>query len=213
MRMFLEKGFVNTSAKAICDELGISTGNLTFYYPTKEHILLELTKEITQFHEKCLKNISKKGYDDLFTYCWEVTAQITLCDEFENMKDLYFAMYSHPMTLNYIKDWTAEKNLKILGDRLSDWDINRFRRAEIVNCCIERSALTEPCTDDYSLEDKIRLILTCILKIYDIDKVSREKTINDILSTDYKKTGKELYKQLSKYVENYNQKAIENSKF
>ena len=37
MKMFLEKGFTNTSAKAISNELNISTGNLTFYFPT--HLL------------------------------------------------------------------------------------------------------------------------------------------------------------------------------
>ena len=34
-RMFLEKGFTNTSVKMISDELGISTGNLTFHFPSK----------------------------------------------------------------------------------------------------------------------------------------------------------------------------------
>ena len=42
MRMFLERGYSNTSIKAISDELDISTGNLTFHYPTKEHLLAKL---------------------------------------------------------------------------------------------------------------------------------------------------------------------------
>lgn len=207
MKMFLEKGFTNTSAKAISNELNISTGNLTFYYPTKEHILLELVKEITEFHTKCINKVSKE-HDDLFSYCWEIAAQIMLCEENEQAKDLYLAIYSYPMTLHYVKDWTAEKNKKILGERLSDWTLERFRRVENVTCCIERSALTEPCTENYTIEDKIRLILTCLLKIYDISFEEREKVINEILKTDYHKMGHDLLKQLTKYVEKQNKQAL-----
>lgn len=208
MRMFLEKGFTNTSAKAISNELNISTGNLTFYYPTKEHILLELTKEITQFHTKSIDKIFKKEKNDLYSYCWEVTAQIVLCEENEQAKDIYLAIYSHPLTLQYVKDWTAEKNQKILGERLSDWTYERFRRVENVTCCIERSALTESCTESYTIEEKIRLILTCLLKIYDIGYEEREKVIKEILETDYRKMGHDLLKQLTKYVENQNKQAL-----
>ncbi len=208
MRMFIEKGFTNTSAKAISNELNISTGNLTFYYPTKEHILLELTKEITQFHTKSIDKIFKKEKNDLYSYCWEVTAQIVLCEENEQAKDIYLAIYSHPLTLQYVKDWTAGKNQKILGERLSDWTYERFRRVENVTCCIERSALTEPCTESYTIEEKIRLILTCLLKIYDIGYEEREKAIKEILETDYRKMGHDLLKQLTKYVENQNKQAL-----
>ncbi len=208
MRMFLEKGFTNTSAKAISNELNISTGNLTFYYPTKEHILLELTKEITQFHTKSIDKILKKEKNDLYSYCWEVTAQIVLCEENEQAKDIYLAIYSYPLTLQYIKDWTAEKNQKVLGERLKDWTPERFRRVENVTSCIERSALTEPCTESYTIEDKIRLILTCLLKIYDICYEEREKVIGEILELDYRKTGHELLKQLTKYVETQNKQAL-----
>lgn len=208
---FLEKGFTDTSAKSICEELGISPGNLTFWFHTKEHILLEFTKEITSFHDKCIDKIRKDECSDLYTYCWEVTAQITLCEDNPNIKDVYLAIYSHQMTLDYVKNWTAEKNLKILGERLSDWDLQRFRRAETVTCCIERSALTEPCSDEYTLEDKIKLTLTCLLKIYDIEKSEREKVIDEILKSDYKKTGHSLLKQLAKYVEKTNQEMIDSA--
>ena len=35
-QMFMERGFTETSAKAVSDKLDISTGNLTFHFPTKE---------------------------------------------------------------------------------------------------------------------------------------------------------------------------------
>ncbi len=208
-RMFLEKGFTNTSAKAISNELDISTGNLTFHYPTKEHILLELAKKITDFHKQAIDKVQQKGHDDLFAYCWEVTSQIALCEENLQMRDLYLAIYSYPMTMLFVKDWTSEKNLEILGERLHDWTLERFRIAENVTSCIERSALTEPCTEHYTLEDKIRLTLTCLLKIYDIGKDEREQVIGEILETDYRKAGHDLLVQFTKYIEKHNQQVID----
>ena len=149
--------------------------------------------------------------NDLYSYCWEITAQIVLCEENEQAKDIYLAIYSHPLTLQYIKDWTAEKNQRILGERLKDWTPERFRRVENVTSCIERSALTEACTDIYTIEDKIRLILTCLLKIYDIGYEERERIIGEILELDYHKTGHELLKQLTKYVEKQAEQAIEDA--
>ena len=40
-RMFLENGYSTTSIKAIANALDMSTGHLTFYFPTKEQHLAE----------------------------------------------------------------------------------------------------------------------------------------------------------------------------
>lgn len=201
MKKFLIYGFRKTSAKMICNELGISPGNLTFWYPTKADILLEFAKRIMSYHTKFILYNKDNGKDDLFTYCIEIIVQIALCEERENIRDIYYSMYSEPLTLSYLKDWTAEKNLNVLGSYLPEWDLKRFRRAANVTCCIERSALAEPCTDEYTLEDKIWLTLTCLLKIYDFGKEEREKVISEILETDYHKIKNEMLKQLDRFLE------------
>lgn len=207
--MFLEKGYTNTSIKAISDDLDISTGNLTFHFPTKEHLLLELVKELVSFHSQSILNVREQGYSDLLAYCWEITAQIVMCEDNPQAKDLYLAIYTQPMTLAYVKDWTAEKNIKILGSRLPDWTEERFRMVENVTCCIERSALTEPCTESYTLEDKIALTLDSLLKIYDVSKEEREETIREVLRTDYHKAGHDIFIGLTEYAEQHNQKALD----
>ena len=199
-RNFLVNGFHKTSAKMICEEVGISPGNLTFWYPTKADILLEFSKKIMTYHTKFIEYNKSESEDNLLTYCLEIVVQIILCEERENIRDIYYSMYSEPLTLAYLKDWTAEKNLDILGSYLPDWDLKRFRRAANVTCCIERSALAEPCTEDYTLEDKIWLTLTCLLKIYDFDKEQREKVIKEILATDYHKIKDGMMKKMDEYL-------------
>ena len=197
---FLVNGFHKTSAKMICQDVGISPGNLTFWYPTKADMLLEFTKKIMNFHTRFIEYNKSNGKEDLFTYCLEIVVQITLCEERENIRDIYYSMHSEATTLAYLRDWTAEKNLKILGSYLPEWDLKRFRRAANVTCCIERSALAEPCTDEYSLEDKIWLTLTCLLKIYDFEKEERERVIKEILATDYQKIKTDMLNQLDEYL-------------
>ena len=51
-KKFLELGYSNRSAKTISEEVGISTGNLTFHYPTKEHLLAKLTEMLCDFQWK-----------------------------------------------------------------------------------------------------------------------------------------------------------------
>jgi AcrR family transcriptional regulator len=37
--LFLEQGYTAASTKQIAEALDIGTGNLTYYFPTKEHLL------------------------------------------------------------------------------------------------------------------------------------------------------------------------------
>ena len=173
---------------------------LTFWFPTKADILLEFTNKIMNYHEKFIEYTKSKGHENLYTYCLEIVVQTALCEERENIRDIYYSMYSHPLTMAFLKDWTAQKNLNILGPYLQDWDLIRFRRAANVTCCIERSALAEPCTEDYTLEDKIYLTLTCLLKIYDFEKSERERVINKILATDYHKIKAYMLTELDKFL-------------
>ena len=48
-KLFLEKGYSATSPKHIVDAMDIGTGNLTYYFPTKEHLLAVLADMLCDF--------------------------------------------------------------------------------------------------------------------------------------------------------------------
>ena len=54
-RQFLEKGYTATSVLGISKALDMSPGNLTFYYPTKEHLLAELVEMLCKFQWKMMQ--------------------------------------------------------------------------------------------------------------------------------------------------------------
>ena len=59
-RQFLEKGYSHTTIASIAQALEMSKGNLTFYYPTKEHLLAELVDALCDFHWKQMLSIQCK---------------------------------------------------------------------------------------------------------------------------------------------------------
>lgn len=211
IHLMLEKGFTATTIKEISEILGISKGNITFYFPTKEHLLLELTKEILDFHMKCIETVQQSGYSNLFAYCWEVVAQIGVCEDDEKMRDLYLAVYSHPRTVAMVKEWTANKNYILLKDRMPDWTQERFRLVENVACCIERSALTEPCTESYTFKKKVLLTVDSLLRLYDVEKKEREEVFVQIMQMDYHEIGKVLHRRFAEYTEKTNEKMLNNT--
>lgn len=210
-RMFLEKGFTETSVQAISEELEISKGNFTFHFPTKEHLLLELTKYLVKFHTREINIAKSEGLNNLLAYCWEVTAQIAMCEEHPQAKDFYRAIYAHPSTLSYIKNWTAAKNEALLSDKVPDWTTERFQLVENVASHIEMSALTEPCSEAYPLEDKITLTVDSLLKLYEIPKNERQEAIARILTIDYRGIGKKMFSEFIDYVERLNQQALDDA--
>ncbi|MBQ5312544.1 MAG: TetR/AcrR family transcriptional regulator, partial [Oscillospiraceae bacterium] len=62
---FFERGYSATSPKLIASELGISPGNLTYHFPTKEHLLTVVVHMLCQFQWKLLGIEAEKGIDSV----------------------------------------------------------------------------------------------------------------------------------------------------
>ena len=71
-KSFLERGYTDTYVTVVAKDLGISTGNLTFHYPTKEHILAEMLKELCAFQTQADAKEADKKYSLLIEYLFEL---------------------------------------------------------------------------------------------------------------------------------------------
>ena len=70
-KQFLEKGYRNTSANAVAKALGMSQGNLTFHFPTKEHLLAILVDMLCDFQWKLMENEADDNTDSVMSICLE----------------------------------------------------------------------------------------------------------------------------------------------
>ena len=67
IKLFNEKGCLNTSTRHICDSIGISVGNLYYYFKNKEEILIEIYKRHLESVFKEVKLLDYKN-DDIFLF-------------------------------------------------------------------------------------------------------------------------------------------------
>lgn len=206
-RMFLEKGYSATSIKAIADELDISTGHLTFYFPTKEHLLEVLVDMLCGFQWSMIKRYSDEGQSILMALCLELISMAVICEENEVGKDFYLSAYSHSRTLGIIRKNDAERAKLVFGDYCPDWTEEQFVEAETLVSGVEYATLMT--TDDSApIDVRIEGALHTILTIFQVPEEIRKTNLKKVMEMDYASIGRGILRKFIEYVENANEQAL-----
>ena len=207
LRLFLENGFSNTSARALCNELGISLGNLTFYFPSKDHLLAVLIEMLCDFQWKLMKEEADDGISLVLAICLELMAMTSAAEENETAKDLFVSAYKCPMTLEIIRKNDSQRAKTVFSEYCPDWTDEQFKQAEILVSGIEYATLmtTETSTP---LDVRISGALDAILYIYKVPEEIRKIKIQKVLSMDYKKIGSRIFQEFKEYIEQVNEQAF-----
>ena len=206
--LFFEKGFSKTTATAVCQRAKIGTGNLTSYFPTKEHILDVLVKMMIDYQWQAMEEATDEGKSSLLAYCLELTTMAAISEESEVMHDFYISTYAHPMTLDNIRVNDVEKIKRVFGEYCKDWSEERFYEAECIVSGIEYATLmtTEHST---SLPVRIEGALSAIMLLFGVPEELRKKKIQKVLAMDYRAIGKKLLYDFKEYVNQENARAID----
>ena len=207
-RLFLSNGYTNTSIRAISNELEMSTGNVTFYFPTKEHILVELTQLLCTFQGKLLDEEESEGYSSIMGICLELASMAVASELDENMRDIFCSSYTSPMTLEIIRRNDADRAKQVFSEYCKDWTHEDFVQAETLVSGIEYATLMVT-SDSASLETRIKGALTNILKIYNVPKDIIDRKIEKVFALDYRNLGKRVLTDFKRFVDKTNEQAIE----
>ncbi len=206
--LFFENGYSATSPRQICDMLDLSTGNITYYFPTKEHLLSEFVHMLCDYQWKMMEAEADEGYSSLMAICLELTAMAAMCEESEIAKDFYLATYTSPMCLEVIRRNDMERSKLVYKDYCPDWTDEKFIEAETIVSGIEYATLMTT-GDSASLEMRIEGALNNILSVYRVPEEVRNKKIARVLAMDYRKIGRRVFKEFKKYIVETNEKALE----
>ena len=208
-RLFLQKGFTNTTAKEISDSLGISTGNLTFYFPTKEHLLAVLAEKLAVFQQTELQHIVGENESPLFARCLELAAMASVCEENEVIRDFYLSVYRSPMALAIIRKTDSDRSKTIFKGLHSDWLDADYRTTGILASGIEYATLMVTETEsDLPLEKRIAASIYGALILYGISAEERHEIIRRILKMDYSSIGRNIITEFTNYIEQENDRAL-----
>ncbi len=207
-KLFFEKGFSSTTAATVCRKADIGTGNLTFYFPTKEHILDVLIKMMCDYQWKVMEEATDEGKSSLLAYCLELATMAAISEENPQMHDCYVSAYSHPMTLESIRANDVEKVKQVFGQFCPEWTEEQFIEAEAIVSGIEYATMMTT-KHSASLPTRVEGALDAIMRLFNVPEELRKIKVKKVLAMDYRAIGRRVLTDFKQYVSETNEKAIE----
>ena len=206
--LFFEKGFSKTTSAELCKKIDIGTGNLTFYFPTKEHILSVLVQMMIDFQWKEMEAQTDEGKSSLLAYCLELTTLAAIGEEIPQMHDFLTAAYSHPTTLDLIRSNDVEKIKRVFAEYTEGWDDEKFTETETLISGIEYATLMNT-EHTATLEHRIEGALNTIMMMFGVPEELRKAKIKKVLAMDYRAIGRKVYEEFKEYVTESNENALD----
>ena len=205
---FFELGYSSTSPKLIAAELQMSPGNLTYYFPTKEHLLSEIVKMLIDFQWKLLEEESNRGIDSAGSICIELMTVASACQESEIARDFFTATFQSNLCREHLREDHVERAKRIFAEYCPDWTDEQFVAAELLVMGIQWSTITAN-DDILPLKTRISGALRQILNIYNVDEETIDFEINKVLNMECRALGKRVLAEFISYVEHTNQQVLE----
>lgn len=207
--MFLTQGYTVSSTKKMAQELDISVGNLAYHFPTKEHLLAELTMRLCDYHLIVMETEIDEGRTSLLAYLMELTSMIAICKESEIARDLYASVYKHPLSLLLIRKADTEKAKTVFSEYCPDWTDDDFALTENIVSGIEYASLMKENAENVPLDKRIAKTLNVVMKAYNVPEDIRRQKIQKVLGMDYRRIGRQFVAGFTEYVETINQQALD----
>lgn len=206
-RQFLERGYSRTTVSAIAKELEMSPGNLTFHFPTKEHLLAELVDILCAFHWKQMEREADDGISSIMAICLELTAMAGASEEDAVIKDFFLSSYTLPLCLEVIRKNDAERARDVFAAYRPDWGEEQYEEAEILVSGIEYGTLMTT-GRPVALETRITGAIHNILGIYGVPEEIRKIKLQKVFAMDYRSIGKRAIADFKQFVEESNEQAF-----
>ena len=168
VRLFLEKGYKNTTFAEIIREAEVSASSFQNIFRAKDGVLTELVEFMFSNQFGAAKNIAGAGLSPVCVYAVETAIQLTLTELNENLREIYLEAYSHDEASEYIHREMAKELPRIFGGYLPGLTERDFYEMEIGSGSIMRGYMAHPCDDELTLEKKLRMFLTMSLRAYKV---------------------------------------------
>ena len=207
-KLFLEQGYSATSPKHIVDAMNIGTGNLTYYFPTKEHLLAVLADMLCDFQWRMLEVEAGRGIGSAASICLETMTVAVACDESEIARDFFTAAFQSELCRNFLRENHVERAKKIFATECGAWTDEEFHQAELLVMGLQYAAIV-PTNADIPVKTRIAGALNQILSIYNVGADMRKEEIDRVLKHDCRGISKRVLHEFVSFVEKTNDKTLE----
>ncbi len=194
---------------SIAKELGISTGNINFHYPTNEHLLTAFVKELCDFQWRMIEVLEQEDKSPLLALCIEFATNAAIAEESNAMRDIFISAYTHPMPLAVIRENDTKKTQQIFKEFNPDWTEEQFRVMETLYSGIEYAVFSSAGQDGISLDMRVACGLDAALRLYNVPEALRNQKLEKIIAMDYRSFGKRILSDFKDYITAVNWQAVE----
>lgn len=202
-RLFIDEGYTETSFSKIAKMLDLSTGNITFYFKSKEHLLAVLVSELFSFQNLMMEHAADEGSSSLLAYCLELTAIAAICEEDEAARDFYSSAYTSEIILELIRENDTEKTKSVFSQFRPDWTDEQWAATENIVSGIEYATIMTR-EEATPLPMQIERTLSAIMLLYGVPEPLRKTKIDKVLAMDYRTLGRRILAEFKEYIEEVN---------
>ncbi len=208
---FFSVGYSNTSPKIVCEKLKISPGNLTHYFPTKEHLLCTIVEMLCEFQWRMFESSSEKGFGSIGSICMEMMTVATGCEQSEVARDFFSAVFESEMCRNYLRNNHVKRSKAIFAKACEGWTDQDFEQAELMVMGLQYSTVAAN-DAKIPLKEKISGALEQVLYIYRVDEATRKHEIDKVMNLDYQGISKQVIEAFIAFVKRSSNEALDEMK-
>lgn len=202
-------GYSNTSPQMIAKKMNMSTGNITYYFPSKDHLLCTIVEMLCEFQWRMFEDTTEKGFGSIGSICMEMMTVATGCEQSEVARDFFSAVFESEMCRNYLRINHVERAKIIFSKECNGWTDQDFEQAEMMVMGLQYSTIAIS-NADVPLKNKISAALDQVLYIYQVDEETRKREIDMVLHLDYQDISKRVLEAFIAFVNRTNNKALDN---
>lgn len=204
-------GYSKTSPQMIAKKMNMSTGNITHYFPSKEHLLCTIVEMLCEFQWRMFEDSTEKGFGSIGSICMEMMMVATGCEQSEIARDFFSAVFESEMCRNYLRANHVKRYKQIFAKECEGWTDQDFNQAELMAMGLQYSTVAAS-DADVPLKDKISSALDKVLYIYQVDEETRKREIDKVMHLDYQSMSKQVIDSFIAFVNKTSNDALNEMK-
>ena len=176
--LFIQKGFERTKITDIAKLSGVPKSKILYVMNSKEEILGNLVTKFLDGVSSASNEVSRKLTDDqVLIFIANEVLQLYMAEMNEDMRNLYLAGYSMPMTSEEVLKRRTDMMYKAFSKVFPEQELKDFYETEIASMGITRAYMTVPCDMYFTIEAKAKRLVIMLLRIYN----AKDEIINEAL--------------------------------
>ncbi|MDD6467927.1 MAG: TetR/AcrR family transcriptional regulator [Erysipelotrichaceae bacterium] len=201
VRLFLEKGYRQTTMLQILKEAQVSSSSFQNLFHSKDGVLMELVKFMFEKQFGMARSVVGTALSPVYVYAVETALQITLTELNENLREIYLEAYTQKQLLEYIQRATTRELQSIFGPYQPELTQQDFYELELGSAGLMRGYMANPCTDEFTLERKLNKFVTLALRGYKVPEDELQQVLAFLAKLDMRSIAQsvmeELFRQLA----------------